>query len=181
MSNNKMKKCSECGVSVKISNYDKHLRNVHNLSPNGGKDYNSRDMDIINNRRKFDFKIVIIAVICIVIIAAFGILYYPSSSDENENEDINPVSDNNENIKEITISAKRFEFSPANIELNQGQKTRINIINTDVTHGIVIPDFSVSGNSEVVFTPDAAGTFPFYCGNYCGSGHHGMAGTIIVK
>jgi len=30
------------------------------------------------------------------------------------------------------------------------------------------------------FTPDKAGTFPFHCDNFCGSGHEGMKGTIIV-
>jgi cytochrome c oxidase subunit 2 len=30
------------------------------------------------------------------------------------------------------------------------------------------------------FTPDKAGTFPFHCDNFCGTGHEGMKGTITV-
>jgi len=35
--------------------------------------------------------------------------------------------------------------------------------------------------SIIEFTPDKAGTFPFKCSIFCGMGHRGMKGTIVVE
>jgi len=34
--------------------------------------------------------------------------------------------------------------------------------------------------ARVRFTPDRAGTFPFLCDIFCGEGHEGMSGKIVV-
>jgi len=100
----------------------------------------------------------------------------PEDNDISANEDDMPIE-----VREISINAKRFNFSPGIITVKEGERVRLLINNQDTTHGINIPDLGVSGNNVVEFTADKKGEFTFYCGNYCGAGHSGMQGTIIVE
>ncbi len=92
-------------------------------------------------------------------------------------------------MKEFTMTAKKWEFSPATITVNKGDKVKLSIqnINTDQDHGFIISDFNVnkklvSGQTTVVeFTADKTGTFTFSCNVFCGAGHSDMRGTLIVK
>lgn len=85
-----------------------------------------------------------------------------------------------ETVKEFNIRAFRFDFDPNEITVKKGDKVKINIENTDTTHGIFLPEFGVSGNEVVEFTADKAGTFSWNCNTFCGGGHSGMKGTLIV-
>lgn len=91
------------------------------------------------------------------------------------------------NVKEFTLTAKRFEFSPSTITVNKGDKVKITITSMDVTHGFSLPDFNINERLEpnqpvtVEFVADKAGTFTFRCNIICGSGHSSMSGTLIVK
>ncbi len=90
-------------------------------------------------------------------------------------------------VKEFTITAKNWEFSPSAITVNKGDKVRLKITSTDGIHSFVLADFNVSSklevdNTQVIeFTADKAGSFKFRCGIPCGSGHMDMNGTLIVK
>lgn len=93
-----------------------------------------------------------------------------------------------EEIKEFHIEMKQFEFTPSTINVNRGEKVRLHITSLDVTHGFSLPDFSIdtgpvaSGQTIVKeFTADKIGSFPFKCSVYCGSGHQGMKGMLIVN
>jgi cytochrome c oxidase subunit 2 len=56
----------------------------------------------------------------------------------------------------------------------------------DFPHGFSIPDFGVrvdlvpGKTMELTFTPDRAGRFAFLCDNFCGEGHDGMTGMVVV-
>jgi cytochrome c oxidase subunit 2 len=86
----------------------------------------------------------------------------------------------------IHLTAKKFEYSPNEITVKKGQPVTIEIASLDRKHGFTIPDLKVRsdvrpGAENVVrFTPDRAGTFNFHCDLFCGSGHEGMTGTLIV-
>jgi cytochrome c oxidase subunit 2 len=86
----------------------------------------------------------------------------------------------------IQLTAKKFEYSPNEITVKKGQPVVIEIVSLDRKHGFTIPDLKVRsdvkpGAENVVrFTPDKAGTFNFHCDLFCGSGHEGMAGTLVV-
>jgi cytochrome c oxidase subunit 2 len=86
----------------------------------------------------------------------------------------------------IHLTAKKFEYSPSEITVKKGQPVVIEIVSLDRKHGFMIPDLKVRsdvkpGAQNVVrFTPDKTGTFNFHCDLFCGSGHEGMAGTIVV-
>jgi cytochrome c oxidase subunit 2 len=174
----KTKRCPECGVSIKNKNYKRHLKNVHAMLQSHDDFNANRISKSISQRRKTDYMVVGIVLVIIIVIASFGILYEPSEQN-NDDVEINSVQD--QNVKEIKIDAERFNFSPDVIELEKGKKVRLVINNQDTLHGIVIPDLGVNGNNNIEFTPNETGTFPFYCSNYCGNGHSGMSGSIIVK
>jgi cytochrome c oxidase subunit II len=86
----------------------------------------------------------------------------------------------------IHLTAKKFEYSPNEITVKKGQPVVIEIVSLDRKHGFTIPDLKVRsdvkpGTQNVVrFTPDKTGTFNFHCDLFCGSGHEGMAGTLVV-
>ena len=90
-------------------------------------------------------------------------------------------------VKSFTIVAKQFDFSPSTITVNEGDTVRLSINSTDVDHGIAIPEFGVSkvipgGETvSVEFTASKKGSFGFFCSVFCGSGHGGMKGTVIVQ
>jgi cytochrome c oxidase subunit II len=110
--------------------------------------------------------------IFLLIIVGFFILRGNSGTGEVVNSD---------NVREIVLDAKRFEFSQPMIEINQGEMVRINVNNIDGAHGINIPGFGVNGMDEVEFRANNIGEFPFNCATMCGPGHHNMGGKIIVK
>ncbi len=90
-------------------------------------------------------------------------------------------------VKEFTMTAKRFDFEPSTITVNEGDKVKIKITSTDVEHGFSLPDFNINErlipDLEVVveFIADKTGTFTYRCNVPCGSGHGAMKGALIVK
>ena len=90
-------------------------------------------------------------------------------------------------LKEFVITAKQFEFNPSIIKVNNGDRVKITITSTDVTHGFALADFGINENLEpntpvtVEFVADKTGNFPFRCNVPCGSGHSSMQGKLIVE
>lgn len=90
-------------------------------------------------------------------------------------------------LKEFNMTAKQFEFIPNKIEVNKGDNVRLNIKSIDVAHGFGLPEFNINERLEpgrevsVEFVADKEGTYTFFCTVYCGTGHAGMKGTLIVK
>lgn len=90
-------------------------------------------------------------------------------------------------VKEFTITASRFEFEPSAITVNKGDKVRLKITSIDVKHGFGLAAFNINrdlnpGKTEIIeFTADKAGEFEFSCSVFCGSGHSEMEGKLIVK
>ena len=89
-------------------------------------------------------------------------------------------------VKEFTITAKQFQFSPSTIEVNKGDRVRLIITSTDVPHGFAIAEYGINQRLEVgkpatiEFTADKEGTFTSFCSVICGAGHSGMKGKLIV-
>ncbi len=90
------------------------------------------------------------------------------------------------NVREIQMTAKQFEFIPSTITVKKGDTVKLIVTSIDVHHGLAIPQFGVNLNlpphvpETVQFVADKAGQFSFYCDVYCGAGHRGMRGTLIV-
>ncbi len=88
--------------------------------------------------------------------------------------------------KVIKVIAKRFVFTPAEITLKKGVAVDIEIITEDVVMGFSVPDLQQRADvlpqqvAHVHLKPEKAGTYPFLCDIFCGSGHENMNGVIKV-
>lgn len=86
------------------------------------------------------------------------------------------------------VMAARYGFYPE-LVLQAGQTYRIWISAADTLHGFSIVGGHQNINLEVApnhaygatFTPEKPGTYLIVCNEYCGLGHHGMKGRIIVE
>lgn len=87
----------------------------------------------------------------------------------------------------ITIHARRYEFSPANITLKQGQQVKLVFISDDVTHSLTVASLGLevrikkNRSSEVLLTPSKVGNFQGECSTYCGAGHDRMKLSVHVE
>jgi|GEM_PF-5876483 len=90
-------------------------------------------------------------------------------------------------VQEFSLSAKTWEFSPNQVTVKKGVPVRLKITSLDVNHGFALPEFDINEKLTpgaivtVEFTPDKAGSFSFFCSVFCGSGHSGMKGTLVVE
>ncbi len=90
-------------------------------------------------------------------------------------------------LKEFTVIAERFKFTPHSLEVNQGDTVRITVRSADSTHGWRVKALDVDllakkgGKPETFeFVAERAGNFPIACSEYCGKGHDNMKGVLIV-
>ena len=98
------------------------------------------------------------------------------------------VSGNLENgVRVIQMKAFQFGFDPNPVVVIEGDKVKLVVTSTDVTHGFSIAEFGVNvqlfpGRPSIIdFTADKSGTYIFYCSVPCGAGHRSMRGRLIVK
>ena len=90
-------------------------------------------------------------------------------------------------VREFTMTAKRWNFEPDTITVNKGDRVKLSITSVDVTHGFTIPEFGVNSRLEpgeetaVEFVADKSGAFQFFCSVQCGEGHSAMEGQLIVN
>jgi cytochrome c oxidase subunit II len=88
--------------------------------------------------------------------------------------------------RRIEVTAKRFEFAPAEITLKKGQPVVLELKSTDAAHGLRFRELDLNikvgagGTTEIQFTPDKVGDFVGHCSVFCGSGHGTMALTLHV-
>ncbi len=137
-------------------------------------------------------KNIIIASVIVVTIVLLVIINN-ASKNNNSNDSNIPISVDTSvdfstpDVKEFTMTAKQWEFSPSTITVNKGDKVRLLVTSVDVAHGIGLSDFGVSsfinpGKQTVIeFVADKQGTFSFFCNVACGVGHGNMRGTLIVN
>jgi cytochrome c oxidase subunit 2 len=86
----------------------------------------------------------------------------------------------------VKLTARKYDFEPATLTVTRGQPVRIEATALDRDHGIEIKEFGVKTKLEkgkvavIEFTPDRTGEFSFHCSVFCGLGHRGMKGKLIV-
>lgn len=84
------------------------------------------------------------------------------------------------------IQASRFEYSPAILKVNPGDRVTIELVATDVVHGLSIDGYNLQtmadpGETAIIsFTADRSGTFRFHCTVTCGNMHPFMTGKLEV-
>ncbi len=92
---------------------------------------------------------------------------------------------------EVFMTAVRSRFTPEHVTVKQGDTVTWRITNTeraiDATHGFSIPVYNITLSLEpgetatVEFVADVAGTFPFYCTEFCSALHLEMMGYLMVE
>lgn len=87
----------------------------------------------------------------------------------------------------VKITAMQWAFDPPTVMLAKGTAVQLELTSKDVHHRFYLPDFGIDVDvdpgttTSVAFTPDRDGTFPFRCEYYCGQGHEGMVGRVVVQ
>jgi len=93
-----------------------------------------------------------------------------------------------EQTKEVQMTAKKYEFSPDTVEVRAGTKIIFKITSLDREHGFEIENskegcvkIKKGETATVEYVAAKAGTVVFSCCVYCGSGHRGMKGKIVIR
>ena len=86
----------------------------------------------------------------------------------------------------IHIQASRFEYSPAILSVNPGDRVTIELTATDVVHGLSIDGYNLAVTADpgqaarLTFVADRQGSFRFRCTVTCGNMHPFMVGKLKV-
>lgn len=108
-------------------------------------------------------------------IAALGIAFLPFPTSASP-----PVE------RSFKVAAKSFEFSPPILNVNPGDVVTIEMISTDVVHGLFLDGYDLQmtaepgRSSKLVFVADQSGSFRFRCSVSCGALHPFMIGKLKV-
>ena len=88
---------------------------------------------------------------------------------------------------QITITAQKYQFEPARIEVKSGEPVVITLVSEDGKHGFICKGLKLHNDpfkeghpGKITFTAGAPGTYEFKCDHLCGTGHHRMKGEIVV-
>ena len=84
------------------------------------------------------------------------------------------------------IDARQFAYAPSELRVNQGDTVTIQLVSTDVVHGLYVDGYDISVEADpgqtatLVFTADKPGSLRFRCNVTCGAMHPFMIGKITV-
>ena len=107
-------------------------------------------------------------------------------------------------VKVIEMTAKKYAYTPSDIRVKKGTRVQLKIRATDRAHGFKIAlypegagesgapglkfdpqqeNWKLAENEEriIEFVAERAGNYPFKCSVFCGLGHRGMNGVLIVE
>lgn len=109
-----------------------------------------------------------------------------------------------ESVQVVEMTAKKYDYSPNEIRVKMGGCVQLKIRATDRTHGFKIRlypegtpekgdpglrmadnqnNFKLKENQErtIEFVAERPGIYIFRCSVFCGMGHRGMSGKVIVE
>ncbi len=90
-------------------------------------------------------------------------------------------------VQVIKVTAKKFEYSPKVITIKKGVPVILEFTSLDRLHGFNCPDLKIRADitpgkvSQVRVLAEKSGTYEFHCDIFCGEGHEGMTGSIVVE
>lgn len=88
--------------------------------------------------------------------------------------------------KTFRIEASQYAYSPAEISVQPGDKVTIELVSTDVVHGIYVDGYGLSVTADpgqtatLTFVADKVGSFRLRCNVTCGAMHPFMIGKLNV-
>ncbi len=89
-------------------------------------------------------------------------------------------------IRTFRIEARQFAYSPAELRVDPGDTVIIQLVSTDVVHGLYVDDYGVSvqadpgQTSTLTFVANRPGGFRLRCNVTCGAMHPFMVGRLTV-
>lgn len=88
-------------------------------------------------------------------------------------------------VHELQVTASKFAFEPATIQVVAGEPVRLVLRSADA-HGFAIRELNIDvdipkGGAAVTvdFTAPAAGRYEIACSEFCGSGHGQMNAVLV--
>lgn len=87
----------------------------------------------------------------------------------------------------IEMTARSYVFSPDTVRIPAGTLLRLRITATDGTHGFALDAFGIDERlekgipKEIELYAPQTGVYPFHCSHFCGLGHFGMDGVLLVE
>lgn len=84
------------------------------------------------------------------------------------------------------IEAGQFAYSPSELSVNPGDTVTIQLVSTDVVHGLYVDGYDISVEADpgqtttLSFIADKPGSFRFRCNITCGAMHPFMIGKLTV-
>lgn len=84
------------------------------------------------------------------------------------------------------IDARQFAYSPSELKVNPGDTVTIQLVSTDVVHGLYVDGYDISVEADpgqtktLTFVADKPGSFRFRCNVTCGAMHPFMIGKLTV-
>jgi heme/copper-type cytochrome/quinol oxidase subunit 2 len=88
--------------------------------------------------------------------------------------------------RNFRIDARQFAYSPSDLKVNPGDTVTIELISTDVVHGLYVDGYDISVEADpgqtktLSFRADKPGSFRFRCNVTCGAMHPFMIGKLTV-
>ena len=86
----------------------------------------------------------------------------------------------------IRIEASQYAFTPGEIQVNPGDRVTIELVSTDVMHGLSLDGYNLNLTAEPgqpargTFIADKAGVLRFRCAVPCGNMHPFMIGKLQI-
>lgn len=84
------------------------------------------------------------------------------------------------------MEARQFAYSPSELKVNAGDTVTIQLVSTDVVHGLYVDGYGVSVKAEpgqsatLTFIASKPGSFRLRCNVTCGAMHPFMIGKLTV-
>jgi heme/copper-type cytochrome/quinol oxidase subunit 2 len=97
-----------------------------------------------------------------------------------------PQSTPNPTERLFRVEAGDYTYTPAVLKVNPGDQVIIELVSTDVVHGLYVDGYNVSvvadpgQTATLSFTADHSGTFRLRCSVTCGALHPFMIGKLQV-
>jgi heme/copper-type cytochrome/quinol oxidase subunit 2 len=88
--------------------------------------------------------------------------------------------------RQIRIEAGSFNYTPAVIAVNPGDRVTLELASADVVHGLYLDGYGLSlvaepgQTAQLTFAADRPGSFRFRCSVTCGPLHPFMIGKLVV-
>jgi len=98
------------------------------------------------------------------------------------------VSSQDSQTREVRVVARRYSYSPARIEVQEGDLVKVTLETEDIPHSFNVDEpyriakRATPGNPVVFeFRADTAGTFTYYCNLTTEDGCRKMRGDLVVR